>query len=81
MATRLNPLPYSSRMQKAEVAKSLSQDGTLAYTSDPLIANFDNESISQNSSECQCQKDLKGESNITTTKMKNHKLGHKDFEL
>ena len=45
----LNPLPYSPRMQEAEVAKSLSQDGTLAYTSDPLIANFDNKRLSQQS--------------------------------
>ena len=74
MATRLNPLPYSSRMQKAEVAKSLSQDGTLAYTSDPLIANFDNESISQNSSECQCQKDSNSESNTATIKMKKSQI-------
>lgn len=44
----LNPLPYSPRMQEAEVAKSLSQDGTLAHTSDPNIANFDNKNISQN---------------------------------
>lgn len=40
-------------MQKAEVAKSLSQDGTLAYTSDPNIANFDDESIAQNKLKCQ----------------------------
>lgn len=68
-------------MQKAEVAKSLSQDGTLAHTSDPLIANFDNESISQNLSECQEQEDSNNESKTTAIKIKNHKLEHKDFEV
>ena len=42
----LNPPPYSPRMQEAEVAKSLSSEPS-AYTNDPNIANFDNESIPQ----------------------------------
>lgn len=49
----LNPFPCSPRVQEAETAKSLSQDGTLAHTSDPNIANFDNKSISQSKSKSQ----------------------------
>ena len=58
-----NPLPYSSRMPKAEVAKSLSQDGTLAYISDPNIANFDNKSISQNKLKSQTKNKKQSKSN------------------
>lgn len=43
----LDPLPYSSRVQEAEVAKSLNYDATTHNEASP-IADFDNKSISQN---------------------------------
>ena len=64
----LNPLPYSPSMQEAEVAKSLSQDGTLAHTSDPNIANF-NGSVAQESLKNQ---HIKPKNKITKQKSKNN---------
>lgn len=43
----LDPLPYSSRVQEAEVAKSLNYDATTHNEASP-IADFDNKSVSQN---------------------------------
>ena len=51
----LNPLPCSSRVLEAEVAKSLNFDATAHIEASP-IANFDNKSIAQSKQQSQGKK-------------------------